>query len=203
MVTRSPFTIKGLVVGSLFSLFIGVAAPYGSIVIRGSWWGLNASAPGAIFLFFIFTFLINMLIGIIRRPFALGRGDLVLVYSMLLMALTVPTQNFLVYIIPTICVPYYSASVENDWATLIHPYIPEWIAPQDFDVIKHLYEGLPAGQAIPWASLDRPARRLVFPLRRAQSHDDLHVRHPPPAVVGQRTSGLPDDSAAAADDRGG
>ena len=87
MVTRSPFTIKGLVVGSLFSLFIGVAAPYGSIVIRGSWWGLNASAPGAIFLFFIFTFLINMLIGIIRRPFALGRGDLVLVYSMLLMAL--------------------------------------------------------------------------------------------------------------------
>ena len=152
MVTRSPFTVKGLVVGSLFALFVGVAAPYGSIIMHGSWWGLNPSAPGAIFLFFIFTFLINTLIGVIGRPFALGRGDLVLVYSMLLMALTVPTLNFLVYIIPTICIPYYSASVENDWATLIHPYIPEWIAPQDFDVIKHLYEGLPAGQAIPWAS---------------------------------------------------
>ena len=150
--TRCPFTVWGLIVGSLLSLFVGVAAPYGFIVVRGSWFGSNASTPGAIFLFFVFTFFINTLIGVIRRPLALGRGDLVLVYAMLVMAITVPTQNFLVFIIPTICVPYYSASIENDWATLIHPYIPEWIAPQDSDVIKNLYEGLPAGQTIPWAS---------------------------------------------------
>ena len=152
MKTPSPFTLRGLFAGTLLSLFVGVAAPYGFIAVRGSWWGSNASSPGAIFLFFIFTFFVNTALRLIRRPLALGRGDLVLVYAMMAMAVTVPTQNFLVYIIPTICVPFYSASVENNWESLIHPWIPEWMAPGDFDAIRGLYEGLPAGQAIPWVS---------------------------------------------------
>ena len=71
------------------------------LLVRGSWWGLNASAPGAILLFFILTCFVNTVLAFIRRPLALGPGDLVLIYAMMLMALTLPTQNFLVHIIPT------------------------------------------------------------------------------------------------------
>ena len=35
---------------------------------------------------------------------------------------------------------------------MLHPYIPEWIAPQDGDVIRGLYEGLAPGESIPWAA---------------------------------------------------
>ena len=150
MSEKSPFTIKGFIVGALMSVFVGVAAPYGMIMVRGTSWGEHASQRGGIFLFVLFTLVINTLLGLIRRPLALNRGELVLVYVMMLVALTVPTQNLLVYIIPVICVPYYSASTENNWDSLLHPHIPEWIAPQDFDAIRHLYEGLPAGQSIPW-----------------------------------------------------
>ena len=147
---KSPFTIRGLFVGAVMSVFIGLVAPYGMIMIRGSEWGAHASQLGGVFLFFIFTLFINTLLGLIRRPLALNRAELVLVYVMMLVALTVPTQNLLVYIIPVICVPFYSASTENNWASLIHPHLPEWIAPQKIDAIRHLYEGLPAGQSIPW-----------------------------------------------------
>ena len=143
-------------IGAVMSIFIGVVAPYGMIMIRATAWGAYASQLGGIFLFFIFTLIINTLLGFIRRPLALNRAELVLIYIMMLVALTVPTQNLLVYIIPTICVPFYSASAENDWATFIHPYLPEWMAPQNFDAIRHLYEGLPAGQPIPWAAWATP-----------------------------------------------
>jgi len=147
---KSAFTYKGLAVGALLSLVCGAGGVYGMLLVRGSWWGLNASAPGAILLFFVLTFFVNTLLRLIHRPLALGRGDLVMIYTMMLMALTLPTQNFLVHIIPTMCIPFYSASPENDWRAVLHPLIPDWIAPQDYSAIKHLYEGLPAGQAIPW-----------------------------------------------------
>ena len=101
-------------IGAIMSVFIGVVAPYGMIMIRATAWGAHASQLGGIFLFFIFTMIINTLLGFIRRPLALNRAELVLIYIMMLVALTVPTQNLLVYIIPTICVPFYSASAEND-----------------------------------------------------------------------------------------
>ena len=148
--TKSPFTIRGLFIGAIMSVFVGVVAPYGMIMVRAAEWGSHASQLGGVFLFFVFTFLINTLLGLIRRPLALNRAELVLIYVMMLVALTVPTQNLLVYVIPTICVPFYSASPENNWASFIHPYLPEWIAPKDLDSIRHLYEGLPAGQSIPW-----------------------------------------------------
>ena len=94
---KSPFTIKGFVVGALFSFFMGIAAPYAVIVLQGSYMAINSSSPGVIFLFFILVFSINVLLAFIRRQFALSKADLVLVYIMLLLASTVPTQAFVGY----------------------------------------------------------------------------------------------------------
>ena len=53
---QSAFTF---LVGALLSLCCGAGAVYGMLLVRGSWWGLNASAPGAILLFFILTCFVN------------------------------------------------------------------------------------------------------------------------------------------------
>lgn len=132
------------------SIFIGIAAPYSMIMVQSWAWGAHASQLGGVFLFFVLVFFVNVLLGLLRRSFALNRAELVLVYVMMLVALTVPTQNMLVYIIPVIVVPYYSASAENNWDSIIQPHLPEWFSPHDFEAMRTLYEGLPAGQAIPW-----------------------------------------------------
>ena len=147
---RSPFTCKGLIVGCLLSLFAGGGAVYGRLLVQGSWWGLNASAPGAIFLFFILTFFVNTALRFTWPRLALGGGDLVLAYTMLLMALTLPTQNFLGHVLYVISAAHYGASPENRWEEILHPHIPEWIAPNDMDALRVFHEGLPAGQSIPW-----------------------------------------------------
>ena len=154
--SRSPFTWKGVIVGAVLSLFVGIGAPYGIIFLQGSYMALNSSSPGAIFLFFLFTLLVNTLLGSLRRRLALSRADLVLLYVMLLMAVTVPTQAFVGYLIPVISGLYYYASPENKWGELFEPHVTRWLAPQDREAVRALHEGLAPGEAIPWEAWVEP-----------------------------------------------
>ena len=153
---KSPFTFKGIVVGAIFSLLVSLCAPFVVFMLQASSMGINSSSPGAIFFFFLLTLFVNVVLGLIKRQFALGRADLILVYSMLLMAVTLPTYNFLNYLIGMISGPYYMASPENNFAEVYLPYIPDWMVPQDEKAIFALYEGLPSGQSIPWAAWIEP-----------------------------------------------
>jgi hypothetical protein len=154
--SRSPFTWKGIAVGAVLSLLVGIGAPYGIIFLQGSYMALNSSSPGAIFLFFFFTLVVNTLLGGLRRRLALSRADLVLLYVMLLMAVTVPTQAFVGYLIPVISGLYYYASPENKWGELFAPHVPRWLTPQDQEAVRALHEGLAPGEAIPWSAWVEP-----------------------------------------------
>ncbi len=149
---RSPFTLKGILVGALFSFFVGIGAPYAVIVLQGSFMAINSSSPGVIFLFFVLVLGINVLLAFIRRQFALSKADLVLVYIMLLLASTVPTQAFVGYLIPVISGLYYYATPENNWDEIFFPHVTEWLAPQDYQALKDLREGLPAGGPLSWGA---------------------------------------------------
>ena len=147
---KSPFSYKGLLVGILLSLSIGLLAPYG-IVFNYYWIGFNPSSPGALFFFFVLTFVVNTIVGLLNRRFELAKADLVLIYCMLLMAVTVPTRGLVFFLIGTLVYPFYYATPENNYAELFYDFIPAWIVPQDFQAIKDYYEGLPQGASIPWA----------------------------------------------------
>ena len=146
----SPFSLRGLLIGTALSLAIGLLAPYG-IVFNYFWIGFNPSSPGALFFLFVLAFIVNSIVGLIGRRFELARADLVLIYCMLLMAVTVPTWGLMFFLIGTMVYPFYYATPENNYADLFYDYIPAWMVPQDYQAIKDYYEGLPQGASIPWA----------------------------------------------------
>ena len=154
--SSSPFTAKGFVVGAIGSVLVSLCAPYVVFVLQASAMGINSSSPGAVFFFFILVFIVNVLLGLSKRRFALGRADLVLVYAMLMMAVTVPTYNFVNYLIAMIAGAYYLASPENEFEQIFHPHIADWMVPQDQQAIFGLFEGLPRGQSIPWGAWVEP-----------------------------------------------
>ena len=131
------------------SLAVGLAAPYG-LAFTYFQIGFNPSSPGAIF-FFLVLLVVNVLCSLVARHFTLSRADLVLVYCMLLMAVTTPTWGLMFFLIGTMVYPYYYATPENRYAELIHDHIPTWIVPQDLQSIMHFYEGLPKGASIAWS----------------------------------------------------
>ncbi|NKB72863.1 MAG: hypothetical protein GKR89_37820 [Candidatus Latescibacteria bacterium] len=148
----TPFTAKAIGLGALLSLCIALGAPYANTVIRGSYMALDFSTPGAIFLFFLLTGLANGGLARLHSGLALGRGELLVVFIMMSAASTIPTMGLVEYLLPITTAVHYFATPENKWAALLHPYLPEWITPQDPTAIKYFYEGLPKHRSIPWTA---------------------------------------------------
>ena len=154
-ITQSPFSLKGLATGIALSILVGVVAPLGA-VFQYFLIGFNPSSPGAIFFFLVLTLVVNVILRIVSKRLELSRADLVLIYCMLLMAVTMPTWGLGFFLLGTIVFPYYYATTENRFAELFHELIPSWMTPQDPEAIRLYYEGLPKGAPIPWGPWIEP-----------------------------------------------
>ena len=107
--------------------------------------------PGAVFLLFVLTLILNPLLKLIHPRAGLNRGELLVVYIMMVMASPIPTL-FVGKFLSAISYPYYYATPENEWRELIHPYIPDWLMVHNVDIVKKFYEGGGRNEPIPWAA---------------------------------------------------
>ena len=112
---------------------------------------LGTSMPGAVFLLFVLTLILNPLLKLIHPRAGLNRGELLVVYVMMVMASPIPTL-FVGKFLSAISYPYYYATPENEWRELIHPHIPDWLMVHNVDIVKKFYEGGGRNEPIPWAA---------------------------------------------------
>lgn len=145
-------TVRSLGIGALLSFVIGTAVPYTNMIINGTLLAHNFSTPAALFLFFLLVFFINALWRWLLPASALRRAELAVIFIMAMLATSVPTVGFTENLLPIISGLYYYATPENNWAELIHPHVPAWLAPQDPVAVRHFYEGLPEGLSVPWGA---------------------------------------------------
>ncbi|MCD6360255.1 MAG: hypothetical protein J7M38_05260 [Armatimonadetes bacterium] len=81
------------------------------------------------------------------RPFHMSEAQTMLVYSFLVIAVSMPSVGVVRQILPQLTVPFYFAGPENEYAVL-QSGIPDWLVP-DHAVIQTMYEGTEDG-SIPW-----------------------------------------------------
>ena len=152
--TTSPsgVTLRSLVIGAGLSLVIGVGVPYGAYVIMGSHMS-SLNAPAAFFLFFLWVGVVQVLLGAIHRRLALGGGELLTIYIMMVVATAFSggeRNGFCLMLLGSTAGVSYLATPENEWAERVHPYVAKWMVPQDELGIRWFFEGLPEGESIPW-----------------------------------------------------
>ena len=95
----------------------------------------------------VFPYIITVIL--LRRPFRLNRGELLVIFSMGLISSTLPTY-FLSRLVAAIAVPYYLADPTNGWAEYTHEYLPAWTTVPKGPALTWFFEGLPHGETIPW-----------------------------------------------------
>ena len=152
----SGVTFRSMLTGVVLSVCINTGAPYGNMVLRGSYMALDFSTAAAIFLFFLLVFLVHTGLGLIDRRLAFRPEELAVVYIMAIVACSIPTMGLTEYLLPIISGAHYYATPENEWALLVHPFIPSWMVPQDFTAVKYFYEGSPRGLGILWEAWITP-----------------------------------------------
>ena len=145
----STITWRGIGVGAAMCVLIAIGVPYGGLVIQGTRLGLSSATPAAFFLLFVLLLTVHLGLGCLRRSWAFTRGELLVIFSMMVVATAIPTRGVTGMLLPMITGATYYATPENKWLELIHPLQPLHLLVGDKRAITAFYEGSPGAQ-IPW-----------------------------------------------------
>ena len=120
--------------------------------------GLSADGAGTGALFLLFALICGT--RLLKRVGALRSGlrpqELMVVFSMLLVASVVPINGALIYLLPHMAGFTHYATPENEWGSRVAPLLPGGLVISDPAVAKGFFEGLGQGAAVPYSAWVKP-----------------------------------------------
>ncbi len=143
-------TWRAVVIGVLASAFLGHWSQYSELIIHGTQISLTYPPIGGFFVFLCIYAVFNVLLKALRSSFALRRAELIVVFTMIVMASGIASIDLAQKLIPMIAGPYYYATDEKTYSEAFLSTIPDWMAPSAPEVVKGLYEGSVYG--VPWGA---------------------------------------------------
>lgn len=139
---------RAFLIGLGLCALLGIWLTYNRMVVQGPFMGWYFLDRGVLFLFFCLAVLLNPLLGLLKRRYALGRGELLAIYAMLL--LLMPAWAMTKALLGFMTGVTYYASPEMRHLEAVLPYSLPWLAVLDAEPVRWLYEGLPKGGSVPW-----------------------------------------------------
>ena len=140
----------GIGVGMVALLDVWVI--YAEYILRSSRLNVSHHFPVSVMaLFVVLVALANLWKRVRRRGTGLSSSELLTVLAMCLAGIVIPSNGITSYLMGALSAPYYFATPENNWEAF-HPYLREWIAPDNMRALQWFFEGLPKDTGIPWAA---------------------------------------------------
>jgi hypothetical protein len=151
----SSITLRAVLVGVLAITIFSIVNPYLAFVFQtwdvGSGQLMNSPVLALFALVAINSLLVRFWPG---RAFS--RTELLVIYGMLTVSLGLLLQGGLPYLVAIITYPFYAATPQNQWQSLIWPHIPLWFRVGTPEAVDWFWEGMPAGASVPWGAWLRP-----------------------------------------------
>ncbi|HUU54147.1 MAG TPA: DUF6785 family protein [Armatimonadota bacterium] len=144
-------TPRAVVTGAIAVATLGVINPYLAFVSRTWDVGSGSLLNSTVFVLFLLV-VVNSLVIRIWPGRSFTRGELLVVYGMLIVSVGLAMQGGLPYIVSATTFPFYRASPGNQWEHLILPYIPLFLRLNSLEHVSWFWEGAPAGAGVPWGA---------------------------------------------------
>ena len=142
---------RAIVVGAALAALINVWEPFGYYISRGLWMRFGYISVAVLLPFVLLVFPVNGALRVINRKLVFEPWELVIIFSMGMVAAIFPSLGLIGFLLSYISAPFYYASPENFWATWMSHTMPPWLAPSSTgDAVEWLFNGLPSGEQIPW-----------------------------------------------------
>jgi hypothetical protein len=109
--------------------------------------GGGSPPPAPTYFLFLYVLLAAPLLGRWSRRLALSRGELLLIYAMMLIAGPITHIYSIGFLIPHTVAPLYYNAQEPGWA-LFQPTLPHWFGPATHDAVRGFFLG--TGGGVPW-----------------------------------------------------
>ncbi len=146
---RSGFTLRAILVAFGSIILISYWTQHSELVVNSPSFNSIHPSIAAFFTVICISLFINPLLRRVHSALSFTQPELLLIYSMLIVAGPIVSIGGVQFLLPTPIAPYYFATPENEYQLLFHKFIPDWFGPKDARAIEYFYEGAPDG-AIPW-----------------------------------------------------
>ena len=133
-----------------------LATPYNDFHVGGTYLAGNHLPIAVVFVMLVFIFCVNTLLKRLKPGTELQGSELLIIWGMMLVASGIPSSGLMRYLVPLAVSPFYFATPENEWITLFHQHLPDWMVVKDPKAVFYFYEQLPDGDRIPWQAWVKP-----------------------------------------------
>ena len=154
-IARPPRAVsaRAVILGLIFSAALCAFTPYNDFKIAATYIAGTQFPIGAIFVLFVFSLIVNAVYYTVAPSKAFTRGELLTMWTMILVASGIPSSGMMRYFIPMIVAHKFMSNATNGWEDKIWAKAPEWIKFQDKDAADAFFKGYPLGQEhIPWGA---------------------------------------------------
>jgi len=155
---RTGISFRAILLGLAGICLLCPIITWSQLVLKGIQVGVLQLNPTVMGLFLLLV-LANRGVRRVRARFGLSSGELMIIYSMMLIAAMIASRGLMDKWISGISAVNYYASAENGWGQLFYPHIKSWLVPFNPEggnqqpVIKAMYEGLGRTDQLSWANV--------------------------------------------------
>ena len=156
-VPKSGVTFRAVLIGIVFALMLCAFTPYNDFKIAATYIAGTQFPIGAVFVELLLVGVVNVFLRRFAPAKAFTKGELLTVWSLILVASGLPSSGMMRYFLPHIAAPHYMSDTANNWETKVWATIPEWMKITDTEAATAFAKGYPRGsERIPWEAWASP-----------------------------------------------
>ena len=146
---------RGLILGALLVPVTCLVVAWAELVLMTLQIGYLQMPPAVIGILLLLL-AINAPLKKYAAKVALSAQEILLAYTMMVIAAMISSRGLMQKLVPLLVSANYFATDGNNWQTKFFPHIKQWLVPFDTkgakgqDVAVRFFEGLRAGEPIPW-----------------------------------------------------
>ena len=153
----SGVTLRAVLIGTIFALLLCAFTPYNDFKIAATYIAGTQFPIGAVFVELLLVGIVNVVLRRFAPRSAFNKGELLTVWSLILVASGLPSSGMMRYFIPQIAAPHYMSDTTNNWESKVWTSIPNWMKMTDKDAAMAFAKGYPRGsEHIPWEAWATP-----------------------------------------------
>ncbi len=155
--TTRAVTPRAVLIGLLCAAFFCAVTPYNDFKVGATYIAGNQFPIGSIFVLLFLAGVVNVVLRRVRPEAAFGRGELLTIWVLILVASGLPSSGMMRYFIPMIVGPHYFSNETNNWEYKVWGATPDWLKIRDKAAADAFFIGYPRGQErIPWEAWAGP-----------------------------------------------
>lgn len=154
--THTSLSWRAVLIGLACATTECLLAPYNDYVIRNIFLAGGHFPVAPFFVLIVLVLGVNVLLKHVHPTSAFSPGELITIWCIMLAPAGIPSSGMMRYALSPMIAYQYFATPENDWVSLFHHYIPYWRVVRDETAIRSFYEGLFAGESVPWGAWITP-----------------------------------------------